>query len=214
MRGNQGEAKSQFQDPHGLHGGKNSGLEVAIGREVRRLRKQLDMTGSELAGLAELSSGMLSKIENGLTSPSLSTLQALSAALNVSVTAFFRKYERQRDATFLKAGEGLKIERRGTRNGHQYQLLGHSIGKNLAVEPYLITIDEPSTVFPAFQHAGSEFIHMLEGCMDYQHNGATYRLKPGDSLFFDGEAPHGPENLVRIPIRFISVISYMHDAEA
>lgn len=205
--------KPTFQDPHGLKGSKASTLERAIGREVRRLRKRLDMTVTELAKLAGLSSGMLSKIENGLTSPSLSTLQALSSALNVSVTAFFKKFEEQRDATFVKAGQGLHIERRGTRNGHQYHLLGHSVHKNVAVEPYLITIDESSTVFPSFQHSGTEFLYMLQGVVEYQHNGATYRMEPGDSLFFDAEAPHGPEKLVELPIRFISVISYPGENE-
>ena len=104
-------------------------LEIAIGQQVRAFRKQLHMTVAEVASQADLSPGMLSKIENGLTSPSLATLKALSGALNVPVTAFFRKYEEERDATFVKAGQGLNIERRGTRAGHQYQLLGHTVGK-------------------------------------------------------------------------------------
>ena len=58
-------------------------LEVAIGRQVRHFRQQLDMTVVEVAKLAGLSPGMLSKIENGMTSPSLATLQSLSRALNV-----------------------------------------------------------------------------------------------------------------------------------
>src|SRR5262249_39100150 len=111
----------EMQDPHGLAGQRDGNLETAIGRGVRRFRRQLDMTVAELARQAGLSAGMLSKIENGMTSPSLDTLQALSHALHVPVTAFFRKYEEERDATFVKAGEGLKIERRGTRAGHQYQ---------------------------------------------------------------------------------------------
>ena len=87
---------------------------------------------------------MLSKIENGLTSPSLNTLQTLSAALGVPVTAFFRRYEERRDAVFVRAGQGLVIERRGTRAGHQYQLLGHTGGVTgrVIVEPYLITLTE------------------------------------------------------------------------
>src|SRR5262249_37630519 len=110
----------QFQDPHGLVGSKGGSLEVAIGHEVREFRKKLDMTVAELAKVAKLSAGMLSKIENGMTSPSLATLQALSRALHVPVTAFFRRFEEEHDATFVKAGQGLAIERRGTRAGHQY----------------------------------------------------------------------------------------------
>jgi len=123
-------------------------LEVAIGHQVRQFRQDLDMTVAEVAKLAGLSSGMLSKIENGMTSPSLATLSALSRALNVPVTSFFRKFEEQRDATYVKAGEGLPIERRGTRAGHLYHLLGHSVGHRTSVEPYLITLTEKSEVFP------------------------------------------------------------------
>lgn len=181
-------------------------LEIAIGQQVRAFRMQLHMTVAEVASQADLSPGMLSKIENGLTSPSLATLKALSGALNVPVTAFFRKYEEERDASFVKAGQGLNIERRGTRAGHQYQLLGHTLGKQMFVEPYLISITEKSDVFPLFQHDGVEFIHMLSGEVIYRHAGQTYRLTPGDSLFFDADAPHGPEELVTLPIRFLAII--------
>ena len=181
-------------------------LEIAIGQQVRVFRRQLNMTVAEVASQAHLSPGMLSKIENGLTSPSLATLKSLSGALNVPVTAFFRKYEEERDATFVKAGQGLNIERRGTRAGHQYQLLGHTVGKQVFVEPYLISLSEESDVFPLFQHDGVEFIYMLAGEVIYRHADQTYRLTPGDSLFFDADAPHGPEELVSLPIRFLAVI--------
>jgi transcriptional regulator with XRE-family HTH domain len=205
--------KASQQDPHALAGARENHLEVAIGREVRAFRQQLDMTVMELAKAAGLSTGMLSKIENGGISPSLSTLQALSRALHVPVTAFFRRFEEERAATFVRAGEGLKIERRGTRAGHQYELLGHSSGKRILVEPYLITLTEESDVFPLFQHSGLEFIYMLEGEVGYRHSDKTYVLQPGDSLYFDADAPHGPEELRKLPIRFISVIAYPREDE-
>ena len=186
-------------------------LEMSIGREIRRLRKKYGMTVIALANQAGLSSGMLSKIENGLTSPSLSTIQALAAALNVSVTTLFRRHEQRRDATMVKAGEGLIIHRRGSLAGHEYRLLGHSVGKNVTMEPYLITLTDKSEVFPSFQHSGTELIYMLEGRIDYHHSGVTYELGPGDSLFFDGEAPHGPERLIETPIRFICCIAHGED---
>jgi transcriptional regulator with XRE-family HTH domain len=176
---------------------------------VRLLRRKLDLNVANLARLAGLSPGMLSKIENGVTSPSLATLQALARALNAPVTSFFRSFEEQREATYVRAGEGLKIERRGTRAGHQYQLLGHSTHhRNVVVEPYLITLSDQSDVFPVFQHSGIEFIYMLEGVVMYRHANELYRLTPGDSLFFDADAPHGPEEMVKLPIRFLSIISY------
>ncbi len=203
----------KFQDPHSTAGARENQLEVAIGRQVREYRVKLGMTVADLARLADLSAGMLSKIENGGTSPSLATLQALSKALNVPVTAFFRKFEEQRDATYVKAGHGLAIERRGTRAGHQYHLLGHSIGKSLVVEPYLVTLTETADVFPIFQHAGQEFIYILEGEVVYRHGDKLYPMGAGDSLFFDADAPHGPEELKKLPIRLLSVITYSRTGE-
>lgn len=196
------------QNPHALDGARENSLEVAIGHQVREYRTKLGMTVADLGRQANLSPGMLSKIENGVTSPSLSTLQSLSRALNVPVTAFFRKFEEQRDATFVKDGQGLAIERRGTRAGHQYHLLGHTIGKNLVVEPYLVTLTEQSDVFPLFQHSGLEFIYLLEGEVAYRHGNKLYAMQAGDSLFFDADAPHGPEELRKLPIKLLSVIVY------
>lgn len=188
-------------------------LEKAIGREVRAFRNQLGMTVMELAKASGLSPGMLSKIENGLTSPSLFTINALCRALNIPVTALFRRYEEQRDATFVRAGEGLTIERRGSRAGHQYQLLGQSIRGEVHVSPYLVTLTEQSEVFPLFQHEGVEFIYLLEGEVVYRYADKTYHMQPGDSLFFDADAPHGPDELIKLPIRLLSVISRLGDGD-
>ncbi|HEX5666270.1 MAG TPA: XRE family transcriptional regulator [Hyphomicrobium sp.] len=203
------------QDPHALSGARDNVLEVAIGREVRAFRKKLGITVSDLARATGLSLGMLSKIENGVTSASLTTLQRLSRALGVPVTALFRRFEEKRDAVFVRAGQGLVIERRGTRAGHQYQLLGFSGGNatGLVVEPYMITLTEKSDVFPLFQHSGLEFLYMLEGEVVYRHGDKLYTMLPGDSLFFDADAPHGPEELVKLPIRFLSIISYARERE-
>ncbi|MGO4564395.1 helix-turn-helix domain-containing protein [Rhizobium sp. 2YAF20] len=198
------------QDPHALRDPKENNLEIAIGHEVRAFRKKLGITGGDLASATGISLGMLSKIENGNTSPSLTTLQSLARALGVPVTAFFRRFEEVRNAVFVKAGEGLEIERRGTRAGHQYNLLGHigNSSSGVQVEPYLITLTADSDVFPTFQHEGLELIYMLEGEVKYRHADKLYTMLPGDSLFFDADAPHGPEVLVNLPIRFLSIISY------
>ena len=201
------------QNAHSISGPRDKKLEVSIGRQVRTLRKKLDLTVSGLANLADLSTGMLSKIENGNASASLATLQSLAAALHIPVTALFQKYEEERVVSFVRSGEGLAIERRGTRAGHQYELLGHSICKNISVEPYMITLTSDSDVFPIFHHSGMEFIYMIEGEVGYRHGNKTYSLTPGDSLFFDADAPHGPEELKKLPIRFLSVIAYSRFSE-
>lgn len=204
------------QDPHAVREPKENNLEQAIGHEVRSLRKKLGLTVTDIAATTGISVGMLSKIENGNISPSLTTLQALSRALGVPVTTFFRRFEEQRSAVFVKAGEGVELERRGTRAGHQYNLLGHisATASGVLVEPYLITLSTEADVFPTFQHEGLEFLYMLEGEVVYRHADQLFTMQPGDSLFFDADAPHGPERLVRLPARYLSIISYPRSNQA
>lgn len=183
-------------------------LESVIGRQVREFRTKLQLTITQLAGLIGISSGMLSKIETGNASPSLSTLQQLAYALKVPVTAFLQKFEEEKDVTYVKAGGGLPIERRGTRAGYEYRLLGHTVSKSIAVEPYCIVLPENSEVFPLFQHDGVELNYVVRGQLLYRHGDKTYLLSEGDSLFFDANAPHGPEELITTPIKMISVFVY------
>ena len=208
---NAGQPRARLsQDPHRLHEARENVLEVAIGRALRGFRRQKDITVAELANRTGLSIGMLSKIENGNTSPSLTTLQTLAHALSVPLTSFFRGFEEHREAVHTSAGEGVEIERAGTRAGHQYNLLGH-IGMNASgvmVEPYLITLSTEADIFPTFQHGGIETIYMLEGELLYRHSDRLYHLRPGDTLFFDADAPHGPEGLERLPARYLSIIAY------
>ncbi len=198
------------QDPHKVRDSGEKNLETAIGREIRALRLQQGVTIAELSGLTGLSISMLSKIENGYTSPSLTTLQLLANALSTQITSFFRRFEETRNAVHTKAGQGVETQRAGTRAGHQYNLLGH-LGQNasgVVVEPYLITLTETSDTFPTFQHDGIEMLYMLEGEVDYRHGDKIYPLKPGDTLFFDADSPHGPEVLLKLPARYLSIISY------
>ncbi|MBN9888198.1 helix-turn-helix domain-containing protein [Salipiger abyssi] len=198
------------QNPHAVSEAREKNLEVAIGRQVRELRKRQRMTGGDLASKTGLSVGMLSKIENGVISPSLNTMSALANALGVPLVQLFSGFEEPRGAMHVKAGQGVEIERAGTRAGHQYNLLGH-IGSNnsgVVVEPYLITLTDESERFPTFQHEGIEFLYILEGRVSYRHGDQSYLLEPGDALLFDSDAPHGPEEILALPLRYLSVITY------
>lgn len=183
-------------------------LEQAIGAQIRQQRKRLGFTGAELAAAAEISTGMLSKIENGQISPSLSTLNAVARALNLPISALFAAYEERRDCSYVKANQGVSIERRGTKAGHHYQLIGHSLGDDIVVEPFLITLSEEAKPYSAFQHSGIELIYMLTGKVLYRHADKAYLLEPGDTLFFDAGAPHGPEELLSLPMTYLSIIIY------
>jgi len=183
-------------------------LEQALGAQVRALRRRTDVTAADLASSAGISTGMLSKIENGAISPSLSTLQAVAGALNVPISQLFTTFEEQRDCSFVRAKQGVIIERRGSKEGHQYSLLGHRLGGPVVVEPYLITLHEEAAPYTGFQHAGVEFIYMLTGEVVYRHGDQVYHLRPGDALLFDSGALHGPERLLRRPMTYLSIIIY------
>jgi transcriptional regulator with XRE-family HTH domain len=189
-------------------------LAIAIGQQVRAFRNQQRMTAVDCAKQANLSPAMLSKIENGNASPSLATLHSLSRALDVPLTGFFRRFEEQRGVCYTPAGQGVVIERRGSQVGHLYELLGHGVGKQLSMAPHLVTLTDESEEFPLFQHSGIEFIYMLEGEVVYQHADEQFRLRPGDALFFEADEPHGPSELVKLPIRFLSVIAQPRSDDA
>jgi transcriptional regulator with XRE-family HTH domain len=183
-------------------------LELALGVQIRAFRRQHDLSVSDLASAAGISTGMLSKIENGQISPSLSTLQAIANALGTPISSLFSTFEDRQDCSFVKAKQGVIIERRGTKSGHVYELLGHALGGAVSVEPFLITLEKDAAPHPSFQHAGIEFIYMLSGEVAYRHAGQIYHLKPGDALLFDSSALHGPETMIKQPIKYISVIIY------
>ena len=116
--------------------------------------------------------------------------------------------EERRDCSFVKAGKGLRIERRGTKAGHLYDLLGHSLAGDIGVEPFLITLKQDAQPYTNFRHKGVEFIYMLSGKVRYRHHNGTYLLEAGDALFFDAAARHGPEELIEAPMKYLSIIIY------
>ena len=92
------------QDPHSVRADKERNLQASIGKEVFDFRRSNKITFKELPNQTGLSMGMLSKIENGVTSPSLTTLQLLANALGVPLTVLSQSYEEEREAVHIKAG--------------------------------------------------------------------------------------------------------------
>jgi transcriptional regulator with XRE-family HTH domain len=183
-------------------------LERALGVQIRQLRRRHDLSVADLANAAGISTGMLSKIENGQISPSLSTLHSIAVALSTPVSSLFATFEERQDCSYVQSGQGVVIERRGTKAGHIYHLLGHALGGDVVVEPFLIELEDEAAPYTSFMHAGTEFIYMLKGEVIYRHGARTYHLQPGDSLLFDSGAQHGPERLVSWPITYLSIIVY------
>jgi transcriptional regulator with XRE-family HTH domain len=188
-------------------------LEASVGAAIRELRQRDGLTIAQIAERANVSRGMLSKIETGQTAAGTDTLARIARALGVSMSMLFSKYDASTAAAqHVKRGMGMEVVRRGSKSGHTYHLLAYDQGPVKLFEPFLITMDDDSQRYPTFQHPGSEFIHMLEGRLEYRCGQQTYLLEPGDSLSFPGTVPHGPERLALCPIKFLSIIVYPQPA--
>jgi len=161
-------------------------LSSVIAIRVKETRQRKGLAIRTLSELTGISKGMLSKIENAQVSPSLATLARLAEALDAPLTSFFRGFDEERDAVFVKAGHGAEIRREGVASGHHYQQLGSMRGQHRRMTPQLVTLTEDAEVFPLYQHPGTEFLYMLSGVMAYGHGRAVYVLEPGDALQFDG----------------------------
>jgi transcriptional regulator with XRE-family HTH domain len=188
---------------------------ASIGRVARRIRDELGLTLASVAQQASISPGMLSRLETGRVSPSLDTIVALAEVLGVRPAQLLQEVgATEGEAQHTRAGQGLEVVRRGTRRGHTYQLLAAPRGPRKEFEPFFVTLTDKSEVFPGFQHAGTEFIYILAGEMRYRHGNESYLLKEGDSLTFRGDIAHGPERLIKMPIRMLSIIIYASGAAA
>ena len=184
-------------------------LDRHLGNTLRHLRLENGLTIAEVCKRANVSRGMLSKIENGLTSPSLEKLEHLANALGVTLSRLFHDYDTPKaGAQYVRHGEGMEVVRRGTKSGHTYNLLAYDTGPKKLFEPFLISLDEESEVFDPFEHAGTEFIYMLDGRLEYSVGDKLYILEPGDSLTFDAEQPHRPMAKLEMPIHYLAIIYY------
>ena len=202
-----------FAEPYSVDRGIESPLTTAelcrvVGSRVRELRQALNMTMSAFATDAGISLGMLSKIEHGQSAPSLSTLARLAGTAKVPVTALFRGLDEEHDLVIVRAGEGHEIHHDRGGPDRLYQDLGTLRGPNRIIEPMITTITERGGVFPLYQHPGVEFLHVLEGSLNYGYGGKAYLLNTGDTMQIHGEVAHGPIELVELPVRFISIKVY------
>ncbi|MFT6154622.1 MAG: transcriptional regulator with XRE-family HTH domain [Bermanella sp.] len=187
-------------------------LDQYIGMKVKKARLAEGLKLADVSRISGISQGMVSKIENAQVATSIETLSRLCSAIGLPISTLFNDYDRpDGGAQFTKNGKGLEVVRRGTEKGHTYQLLTYQRGGKKSFEPFLITMDDLSEVFPTFSHPGEEFIHILSGKLTYRHGNHLYEMETGDSLTFDAEVPHGPEKLKEIPIKLLSIIHYSDD---
>lgn len=171
--------------------GVDTTMNIDVGSSLRRLREERSLTIRSLAEKSSLSANTLSLIENGKSSPSVSTLQHLAAALDVPVVAFFEVEAPRNHIAYIKANQRPRA------------LFDHGILEDLgagssirAVEPLVVSLAPNAGSGPQdIVHTGYEFVFCLEGRISYSIDGQNYLLEPGDSLLFEAHLPHRWQNL-------------------
>lgn len=154
---------------------------------------------------------MLSRIEHGLVSPSVETLDRIATGLNVPISRFFGDQPSRTDFSHVPAGKGIRVERVGAIAGYSYELLGHQLSGNLFVEPYLVTLLPDAQPYVTFQHPGIKFLHFVSGRVGYRYGAKLVKLAPGDSLQFDATALHGIDTIEEGPVSYLSVVFTVRD---
>jgi transcriptional regulator with XRE-family HTH domain len=177
-----------------------------IGAQVRALRMAADVSGGALAQASGISASMLSRIERGLVSPSVETLERLASGLGVPTSRFFGDQARRTDFCHVRAGQGVVVDRIGAVSDYRYELLGHLLSGNLFVEPYLVTLLPGADPYVTFQHPGLKFLYFLSGEVSYRYGARSVAVGAGDSLLFEATALHGIEAIQSGPVSYLSVV--------
>lgn len=178
---------------------------LRLGEEVRALRIARGCSAAAIARDAGLSASLLSRIEHGLTSPSVDTPVRLAEALQVPPSRLFCRRNGRADLSFVPAGQGIRVHRMGEVAGFGYELLGHVLSGNLAVEPYLVHLAPEAPAFADFQQPGLQFLYLLEGRLRYRHGTRVMALEAGDALLFEARVPHGVEAVLAHPARYLVI---------
>ena len=158
----------------------------AIGGHLRQLRARRKLSLAQVAEAVGISVGFLSAMERSQMSGSVGTLRKLAKFYKTNILDFFdangasSRQVRATERKVLEAGEGVRME-----------LLAWG---NTVMEPHLFRIASGAGSGDPYTHEGEEFIYVLSGELEIALNGDDYRLKPGDSFYFESATPHRWKN--------------------
>jgi transcriptional regulator with XRE-family HTH domain len=182
---------------------------IEVGARLRLLRAGAGLSIRALAEMSGLNVNTLSLIENGKTSPSVSTLQQLAGALGVPITEFF----------VTEAGDKKVVHQKDSERPRA--LFEHGVMEDLGAgmtrfgaEPLIVTLEAGADSGKnPIVHTGREFVYCLEGRVAYSVDTESYLLEPGDSLLFEAYLPHRWRNLDAEPSRVLLVLCPMDERD-
>lgn len=167
-------------------------MDIKIGEEIKRLRKEKGLKISDLATKSNLSAGMISQVERDMVSPSISTLWKITQALNVSIGYFFDEEPKTDTSLIVRRNERKKIS--ASNNNAMYELLSPDL--NRKIEFLYITIKPgDSSSLELLTHEGEEGGIVIKGTLKILMEDKEYILNEGDSIYFDSTIPHRYVNI-------------------
>jgi transcriptional regulator with XRE-family HTH domain len=177
---------------------------------VREVRKNKGLPIRETAEGAGVSVGLISQIENEQVTPAISTLMKIASFLGVDITYFFQTEEKGELFTVVRGKERSTShpEVDGGRHdqGYSYESLAFKQAKK-HMEPFIVTfnLEDKKDMF-FFSHEGEEFVHIMEGKVEFCIEDKSTVLEKNDSLYFDSHKPHGYRSIGSGPCRALVVI--------
>ena len=168
-----------------------------LGSRLREQRRSRGLTLRELAHRTRLSAGLISKIENFRTIPSLPVLLTIARELRFDLAALFDGVPaaEERPWVLVRAGEGVPVERESN-HGMSYRMLLESGTAASEFQLMLISV-APGAKRKAVSGTAMELLYMLSGELEYHVGDDVIPLRRGDTLLFDGSIPHVPVNASR-----------------
>ena len=184
----------------------NNQMDIAIGASLKDMRENRGLSAKVLAETADVSPAMVSRIESGQVSPSISTLSALSEALGVPMVSFFRDTATDHvDFTHVKAGQGIHSTRIIDEHSHEYINLASHIRRDLGFEAHFVTMEKQDAQAPTYIGHGVVFMHVQHGEAKFTYGQHEIHLKEGDSLTLDSELSHGISEILSPKFTFLTI---------
>ena len=166
-----------------------------IGGKIKSVRNERNLSLKDLSERSKISKGLLSKIENSRTVPSLPVFLGILDALDIPPKEFF-------DDLFIQDGKSYQIIRKDERTmfekedrkGFSYESIFSKNFLNFYVDFVFLKIESGATYEPTISD-GFEFKYMLKGHIEYVIGDDRIELEEGDSIYFDARVPHYPTTL-------------------
>ena len=154
-----------------------------IGRKIKELRLQNDLTLENLASRSELTKGFLSQVERNLTSPSISTLEDILEALGTNLSDFFRE-EKEEQVVF--STQDFFVDEQ---DDYTIEWVIPNAQKN-EMEPILLTLHPHKQSQELQSHQGEEFGYVLKGAVTLDQGNKKYKIKAKETFYINGKTNH------------------------